>query len=450
MSIQAHIKRFTNDFMVGHGKSGARDAIERQRPQVRRKLSPADIHNIYATNQIVQNIIDIPAEDLTRAWFTLKMEDENLRKQIMDKLRDLKAREKFQDMRYYERLTGDGFISIGARHSHAFELNQPLNPETLKGIDYIHAFSGFKVSSWMINEDMFSSSYGQVEQFQVNRRSQLGNQIGGFKTDTIHQSRLIHDQTRRLEDEKQGQPLIEPLYDIIKVLDTSLWSVGQILYDFSFKIYKSKDIDDMDSTQKSELTSLLDFMFRTEALALIGTDEELKKESTNLSGIDKLLDYVWDYLAGAARMPKTVLKGQEAGAIAGAQYDVMNYYSRIAAQQENELRPKLEHLIRLIMWSEEAGGRIDPNKVKWDIEFNPLWEVDRETDAKIRKMNAETDQIYIANGVLSADQIEQKRFGHYGGSSEIQFSGDIKLSDEELIAMTDKMHVQRQKDGHVG
>ena len=37
----------------------------------------------------------------------------------------------------------------------------------------------------------------------------------------------------------------------------------------------------------------------------------------------------FDYLSGAARMPKTVIKGQEAGTIAGAQYDVMNYYSAL-------------------------------------------------------------------------------------------------------------------------
>lgn len=121
------------------------------------------------------------------------------------------------------------------------------------------------------------------------------------------------------------------MYDIIKVLDTSLWSVGQILYDYTFKVYKSKDIAGMRKEDKRELSMIMDFMFRTEALAVIADHEELKKESTNTGGINNLLDFVWDSLAGAARMPKTVIKGQEAGTIAGAQYDVMNYYSRIAA-----------------------------------------------------------------------------------------------------------------------
>ena len=81
--------------------------------------------------------------------------------------------------------------------------------------------------------------------------------------------------------------------------------------------------------------------------------------SSSVAGIGELLDFVWDYLAGAARMPKTVLKGQEGGTVTGAQYDVMNYYSRITAIQENQLRPHLEYLMRCLMWAEdECGGRL--------------------------------------------------------------------------------------------
>ena len=38
----------------------------------------------------------------------------------------------------------------------------------------------------------------------------------------------------------------------------------------------------------------------------------------------------------------------------------MNYYSRITAIQENQLRPHLEYLMRCLMWAEdECGGRLD-------------------------------------------------------------------------------------------
>ncbi|WP_231868408.1 DUF1073 domain-containing protein [Fictibacillus phosphorivorans] len=427
-------KSMRNDFMIGNGKGHSKDALVRQQPGLRRRLTHQQLSNLYADNRIIQNIIDIPAEDMTRSWFTLKMKDETLKNNIMSKLRDLKAKEAFKKMRSFERLRGDGFISLGITQSTAFNLSDKLDETKLKRLDYIHAFSGMKVEDFILNEDMFSLNYGQVEMFKLNRRSRLGEQIAGVTQDNVHASRVIHDQTRRLEDEYRGQPLLEPLYDIITILDTSLWSVGQMLYDFAFKVYKSDGIENMSSEEKSELGMLMDYMFRTEALAIIGTSEELKKEGTPIGGIKELLDYVWEMLAGAARMPKSVIKGQEAGTITGAQYDVMNYYSRIAAQQENEMRPHLERLIRLLLWSsDELGGSIDPATIEWELKFNPLWEVDSKTDAEIRKIVAETDNIYITNGVIMADEVRETRFGNSGLTNVLKFTGDD--ADIEKMAL---------------
>jgi phage-related protein (TIGR01555 family) len=246
------------------------------------------------------------------------------------------------------------------------------------------------------------------------------------------------------EQEGKGQSILEPLYDVIKVLDTSLWSVGQILYDYVFKVYKSDDADGLSKSDKAELGMLMDFAFRTEALAIVGKDEDIEKKATPVTGVNFLLDYVWDYLAGAVRMPKSVIKGQQAGTIAGAQYDVMNYYARISAMQENQLRPHLEHLINLILQSDEFGHS-DPESVDYHIKFNPLWHVDSETDSKIRLANAQADQIYLVNGVADPDEIKAARFGSTGMSGVPESASLDGLSKEELDAMAKQVYHQYQE-----
>jgi len=434
-TIDAAKRQMRSDFMTGPGNKGyGKDMMVRQHPGIRRRLTDAEISELYATNRIVQNIIEIPAEDMTRNWFTLRMKDEKLQRDIMSELANLKARDAFQKQRAFQRLRGNGLISLGVTQSSKFNLSDEIDVMKLKSIDYIHPFSGMKVKDFILNEDMFSPKFGEAEYFVINQRSKTGELIAGKTETRVHASRLLHDQALRLEDETRGQPILEPLYDIIQVMDTGLWSVGQILYDFAFKIYKSDGIEDMSREDKQELTMLADFMFKTESLAIIGKEEELKKESTNTQGLKDMLDYVWDMLSGAVRMPKTVIKGQEAGTIAGAQYDVMNYYARIAAHQENELKPMLERLIELLMWSEDQlGGRIDPSTVEWEIKFNPLWQVDPKTDAEIRKIVAETDQIYLMNGVITEDMVSEARFGQFGMTEESKFSGD-SVDWEQLIA----------------
>lgn len=417
-------KEMREDFMQGNGKANQKDKLSRQVAGVGRRLTHEEITNLYADSSIVQNIIDIPAEDMTRNWFTLKMKDQKLANDIMAKLADLKAKKALQDMIIYDRLRGDGFISLGVTQSAKFDLKDPLQLDKLKSLDYLHAFSSQKVSEFLINEDVFDINYGQLAQLKINRASTHGLQTQVLEQN-VNVSRLLHMQTRRFEGEAQGRSLLEPLYDILTVFDTALWSVGQILHDYTFKVYKSKDIENLSSQDKQQLSMIMDFMFRTEALALIAEGEELKKESTNVGGINYLLDFVWDMLSGAARMPKTIIKGQESGTITGAQYDVMNYYTRIAADQENELKPHIEQLIRiLLMCDSELGGRIDPNSIEWEVAFNPLWHVDAKTDAEIRKIVAETDQIYLLNNIVTDEELRAARFGQFGLEKSIKFSGD--------------------------
>lgn len=96
MNSLERAKEMRNDFMKGHGKANNKDKLTRQVPGVRRKLSHDEITALYADNRIVQNIIDIPAEDMTRNWFTLRMKDEQLARDIMSKLADLKAKNAFK------------------------------------------------------------------------------------------------------------------------------------------------------------------------------------------------------------------------------------------------------------------------------------------------------------------------------------------------------------------
>lgn len=435
-------KEMRNDFMQGNGKANSKDKLTRQVAGIVHKLTHDEITNLYGGSRIIQNIIDIPAEDMTRNWFTLRMKDEKLARNIMSKLADLKTKKAFKEMFTYDRLRGDGFISLGVTQGSKFELSDELQIDKLYSVDYLHAFSSMKVNEFLINDDVFDIKYGQLEQLRINRVSSNGVQKQETES-SVHITRLLHSQTRRMEGEAQGRSLLEPLYDILTVFDTSVWSVGQILHDFTFKVYKSKDIENLSSQDKRELSIIMDYMFRTEALAMIADDEDLTKQGSSVSGIKDLLDYVWDLLASAARMPKTVIKGQESGTIAGAQYDVMNYYSRIVADQESEMKPHLEKLIRMLLMAEkELGGRIDPESLEWEIQFNPLWNVDAKTDAEIRKIVAETDQIYLLNNIVTEDELREKRFGQFGISETLKFSGDEahfkELADNVYKAWSEK------------
>ena len=70
------------------------------------------------------------------------MEDDKVKALYESKLRQLKAKERLQQLFTYERLYGDGFVSIGTIEKREYSLSEPLDFENIKSVPYINAFSG--------------------------------------------------------------------------------------------------------------------------------------------------------------------------------------------------------------------------------------------------------------------------------------------------------------------
>lgn len=413
------------------------DSFRMQRPGMGHHLGDYELEQLYRGNSMARNIVDIPAEDMTRNGWHIKMDDNALAAKYEARLNELNAQKRFKDLYRYSRLYRAGYIAISTTEGWNYGLEDPLNPDRLLRIPFITAFSSKKVNETKFDDDVFSPTYGQALSYQINNGTADVQGSNYYGVQQVDKSRLLRQQELRFEDETEGVSLLETIYDILMTMDTGLYSVGEILYDYVFKVFKSPSVDDTSPDKLLQVGAAASSKFRTESTALISDKDELTKESTNVGGIDSLLDFLWEYLSGAARMPKSVLKGQEAGTLTGAQYDVMNYYSRIASDQENKMRPQLEYLLKLLMRaSDECGGSLDPDTVNWSIEFNPLWSVDSQTDSQIRLANAQADQIYIQNGVQGPEEVREARFGSGGMDPDGSVDMD-SMSDDERRAVVE-------------
>ncbi|MFP4457564.1 MAG: anti-CBASS protein Acb1 family protein [Clostridia bacterium] len=395
-------------------------------------LTQREIDNMYKHKRIFQNIIEKPAEDCTREWITVEGENG---KEILDKLNELNAQGEFESQIEYERLTGDGFISIGAKENSAFTLEDELGEDNLDDIEYLHAFSKKKVQDGLIDEDPFSKGFGEFILYELTPLSQ--------KERLVHSSRILHFQSRVFEGEKWGMSLGIPLYEPILILDNIAWSLGQIAYAMTFKVLKSDDVSMNSREQVKSITEEMEKFFNSMSLAVIGKDEELTHESpgNNLPNISAMTEFVWDFLAGSARMPKSHMLGQQQGTITGGQYDSINYYMRIAGIQENYIRPMIERLIDLLYKAENSGvgnGSIDEPEYK--LKFNPLWRLDRETDMELREIQSKIDERYIKNMVLEPDEVREKRFEEEG------FFDELSVKTDELNEYL-KMKQQAELEG---
>ena len=413
------------DFMTSgssNSKKGtAQDPMMRQIQTDSRELSWKEIDNIYKHNRIAQNIIDIPAEDATREGWEITIEDDNkqedYKQEVMNKLENLDDKQSIKKFMEYERLTGDGFIALGLSQTGAFNLEESYEDSEVKSLDYLNPFSRKFVQGASINNNPFDENFGEFESFRIDKET--------HDPVEVHSKRILHLQTREVEGEMWGIPLFLPLYDPLTIVDSTAWSLGQLVYSATFKVIKSPNVDITNFDKWVEACEKYDFEFNTLTTALLGEDDEMefKGGGDAVPDIQALVEFAWEYLSGSARMPKSHMLGQQQGTITGGQFDSLNYYMRIAGIQENYIRPVIERIVELIIKSEETDI---PEDVDFSVKFNPLWRLDKKTDVEIRKKQAEIDKIYIEKGVQSPDDVSENRF------NENPIADALELDENEL------------------
>jgi hypothetical protein len=104
-------------------------------------------------------------------------------------------------------------------------------------------------------------------------------------------------------------------------------------------------------------------------------------------------------IAGAVKVPKQILLGTAAGALASGQVNLAQYYKDIAAIQTNFIEPLLlDFYTRLQKW------RILP-KGDFDLEWATLWEMDEKEKALLTMQKAATARNLVGNPAQGLPEI---------------------------------------------
>ncbi len=383
-----------------------RDAQARQAIVDRGSLRPDMAKALYENDPMAGAIVDTIAEDMTREWIDLEFPDnEQLGIAVDEMLGELDARSRFQDMIKYELIYGDGYISIGIddnKEDHA----EPV--DEVDGIDYLHSFSSEKVNGQEVNENVLDPNYGNVEMYKI--QAPVEAEVTQLEA---HPDRIIHYQTRRSEDDEWGRSMFLRFYDLFQYFDNAAWSLGQVLYQLVFKVYKT-DLNELDEDKEEEVKSQLEKAWTQGTMAMIdnGGDSDneesinIPSTSQNVSGIEDMIEFLKDMTAMATRMPKPIIFGAQTGTLAASETDAMSWFNRVKGMQENWLREKIAKLVSYTIMSEGA----DPSQVKWSFTFNDLWNLDEFSESKVLNNKAEAYGNLVRWGILSADEAREREF----------------------------------------
>lgn len=320
--------------------------------------TPQQIEAAYRGSWLHRKIVDVPAQDMTRAGRDWDAEDDQIAA-IEKEEKRLGYWGKLRQALTLGRL-GGGAILIG------FGDTDPTMPAPTnirpQQIQYLTVLSRWQLTIGDMETDPISPMFGQPRFFQLSGTS---DQV------KIHPSRVVcfHGlpvpaiSNAAWEDRFWGASVVEMVDEAVQQATTACAGFAALIDEAKVDVFR---FDQMASSlmqpdgearimKRVELTNTGKSIHR--AVILDGADEWDQRQLT-LSGIRDVIVTYDGRVAGAADIPATRLFGKAPdGMNATGDGDLVNYFQGIGARQEMDLRPAMDALDAAVLPS--AGVKAD-------------------------------------------------------------------------------------------
>lgn len=240
----------------------------------------------------------------------------------------------------------------------------------------------------------------------------------------VHESRCFRFPGARTGDREKRErggwdaSVLQRCHATIAAFNEAYRSAGLLVGEASVGVFKMHGLlaaiageTTKDITTRASLVDMTKSVARSIFLDAEG-DESYHREPVQFSGLPETLDRIANRLAATSGIPVTFLMGQApAGLNATGESDVRIFYDTVRAFQQNDVRPKLEQIVRVL-------ARLEGVEVP-KVDFPSLWQESPTEEAARRKTIAETDSIYFDIGAITEEQITRSRWRAEGFSPEM-------------------------------
>ncbi len=379
------------------GLMDGRDKMSYNQYAWRKVVGREELTTMYRSNWLARKIVDAPAEDMTREWLTLETKDESSK----DKLEVAEKRFKLVTLLTtnlkWGRLFGGSALYISLAGE---DPATPLEVERIRR----GALQGFialdrhqlTVDKQSLPVDLNRPEYWRPEQYRLPRTQQ-----------NIHSSRLIFSDGALVpwdilsEQRFWHDSVLQPIYDELQRGDTVASGTASMFFEMCVDILKIEGLTNKLSTDQGtrEVQKRLEVVNLAKSfnrMFLLDRADDYQQKMINFGGVGEVATMFLQRISGAADIPATRLLGQSpTGMSATGESDIRNYYDALKAKQETILRPQVEKIYDVMAMSELGHPLKD-----LVIEFKPLWQLCEAERATAEKIRAETDQIYLMQGVI--------------------------------------------------
>ena len=423
-------------FRLGYGSQSPLEATEY--PLTRMTDNYALLNSLYRDNWVVQNVVGIIPDDMTKKWFAPAGAVGPGHLKELDRVQRVTAlRERVNEGLRWGRLYGGaaGLIMIRGQEG---MLGQPLElesiyPGTFQGLYILDRWQGVVPGMELVFEG------GEPVPAYYSITDARGNTVA-----KVHHSRLVRFTGRdlpfleRVAELYWGESEVEALYNDVVKHDNVAANMAALTFRANVDTMEVQNLDQLFSVTSGEqqrrfwnVMQAQSVMKSNFGMQLVNRGDQIKNTQYTFTGLQEVYDSMCLDLSGASRIPVTKLFGRSpAGMNATGESDLRNYYDYVDTLREAKLRPILEKLLPVLAMS--AWGAV-PDGL--DITFPPLWTPTAAEVAEIALKKAQAIRDTFQAGLFRADtaQRELKKLADETGMFD-------SISEEEIAANTGKTY----------
>ncbi len=394
-----------------------------------------ELEGMYRASWSAKRIVNMISDDMTGTWreFAFGDSDENPQLEALQTAeKDFCIQAKFNSGQRWANLYGGCLGIIGTRDvTNPEDMATPLNVETVKKGDlkYFHIIDRWRAApSGVMVTDLEDPAFGMPENYLIAESSVI-----------VHHTRVVRFAGEELpyfewlRNGRWDDSILQHGFDAIKDYESIAASIATMMFEANVDVIKSDNIAQILSENDGEAKVTRRFAAAQRLKSfnhtlLLDKEEDYEKKSNQFTNLRDVWQQSGVNLCGAYDVPMTRFFGQSPGGLnSTGDGDLQNYYKRISSDREKKLRPVLEYFDEIFVRS--VLGSM-PDDYSWS--FNSLWDTNDTDQATIDYNNAQRDQIYILQGVITPGLAasELKLRGTYSSQSDEDVQMAIELSQQ--------------------
>lgn len=376
-----------------------------------------EAREMWRGDDLAARIIEMPPKDMFRKGYEVKLDDDKEKAEEVHKdLERLKAGTIQAKAKMFERAYGGAAI-FPVINNLTENLATPLNEQRIPEIRHLHLFEPKELVPHEWYEDINHPKYGEPAVWRV---VPIGRRRSNAMT-LIHETRLIIYPGIRVTAEDVagvsqgwGDSVLTRIYKVLRDFNMTWAALATLVQDFSQAIMKVEGLaeiiaQDAGGYFQGRMAAMLLTKSVTNTL-ILDTKEEYERTNSPLTGLPETVREMMSRVAAAAGFPVTRLFGTSAtGLNATGEGDEDGYYDLVSGLQQDD-QSQVDQLVRFVMLQNDGPtrGKLPP---MWSTAWRPLKQESDLEKVQARKVQADTDAVYITAMVLSPEEVALSRFG---------------------------------------